>query len=84
MEVAEEVEEASRCPLSNASDFEEHIAKLNALGAKGVESSARLEQLKKLAEAISDVVDDPALQSDIREQLNVISQSARELNRKIG
>uniref|UniRef100_A0A915B3J8 Microtubule-actin cross-linking factor 1 n=1 Tax=Parascaris univalens TaxID=6257 RepID=A0A915B3J8_PARUN len=83
LEVAEEVEEASRCPLSSASDFEEHIAKLDALGAKGVESSARLEQLKKLAEAIGDVVDDPALQSDIREQLNVISQSARELNRKI-
>ncbi|KHN76670.1 Dystonin [Toxocara canis] len=83
LEVAEEVEEASRWPLTNAPNFEEHVAKLDKLGAKSVEASARLDQLKKLAEVISGVVDDAAIQSDIREQLNVTSQTARELNRKI-
>ncbi|VDK41941.1 unnamed protein product [Anisakis simplex] len=81
--IAEEVEEVSRNPLRNDTEFEERFTKLDSLQTRALEANTKVDDLKRLAENICEVVDDPALQSDIREQLNITSQSTRELNRKI-
>lgn len=83
LNVAVEIEEASRSSLTSKDEVERQLSTLDALNEKACEVEAQLESLKLAADSITNVVDDASLQSDIYEQLYTTLQAGQELSRRI-
>uniref|UniRef100_A0A0N5AJF6 GAR domain-containing protein n=1 Tax=Syphacia muris TaxID=451379 RepID=A0A0N5AJF6_9BILA len=81
LELAENVEEISRCPLTDSEVFEEHLNKLCQLQEKSSSVKEKVEELRSLGDFIALCL--PSVENDVSEQLHASAKYAEELDKRI-